>query len=116
MDKPTPCASSSTGELMPSTSSFIGNSTPSTPPHATRSNYAYGYSVDINAVLAIGVCVFFAYNASQLKIKNPSMKNKISNQSDIICFRSDDLYNKCVTVINRKINLLQIESLRKSIS
>ena len=44
------------------------------------------------------------------------MKNKISNQSDIICFRSDDLYNKCVTVINRKINLLQIESLRKSIS
>ena len=61
---------------MPSTSSSIGNSTPSTPPHATRSNDAYVYSVGIIAVLAIGVCVFFAYNASQAKNKKPVNEKK----------------------------------------
>ena len=50
-DRPTPSAPSSTG-----------NSTPSTPFHATRSNDTYIYGVGILAVLAIGVCVFFAYN------------------------------------------------------
>ena len=34
-----------------------------------RSNYTYVYSVGIFAVLAIGVCVFFAYNTFQPKIK-----------------------------------------------
>ena len=50
-DRPTPSAPSSTG-----------NSTPSTPFHATRSNDTYIYGVGILAVLAISVCVFFAYN------------------------------------------------------
>ena len=54
MDRPTPSTSSSTC-----------NSTPSTPSHAERSNDIYVYSVGILAVLAIGVCVFFAYKTSQ---------------------------------------------------
>ena len=35
----------------------------------TRSNDTYVYGVGIHAVLAIGVCVFFTYNASQAKNK-----------------------------------------------
>ena len=53
----------------PSTSSSTGNSTPSTPSHAERSNDTYVYGVGILAVLAIGVCVFFAYNTSQAENK-----------------------------------------------
>ena len=34
-----------------------------------RSNDTYVYGVDMLAVLAIGVCVFFAYNTFQPKIK-----------------------------------------------
>ena len=41
--------------------------TPSTPSHAKRSNDTYIYGVGILAVLAIGVCVFFGFNASPAK-------------------------------------------------
>ena len=61
--------SSPTDRPTPSTSSSIGNSTPSTPPHITRSNDTYVYGVGMLAVLAIGVCVFFAYNTFQPKNK-----------------------------------------------
>ena len=64
-DRSTPSTPSST----PSTSSFTGNSIPSTPPHTTRSNDTYVYGVGIVAVLANGVCVFFASNTFQPKIK-----------------------------------------------
>ena len=59
--------SSSTSDLTPSTSSSTGDPTPSTPSHTTRSNDTYVYGVGILAVLAIGVCVFFAYNTSENK-------------------------------------------------
>ena len=39
----------------------------------TRSNDTYVYGVDILAVVAIGVCVFFTYNACQAKNKKLSM-------------------------------------------
>ena len=68
-DKRTSSTLSPTGESTTSTSSFIGNPTPSTPLHTTRSNDTYVYGVDILDVLAIGVCVFFAYTASQAKNK-----------------------------------------------
>ena len=55
----------------PFTSSSIGNSTSFTPPHSTRPNDNYIYGVGILAVIATGVCAFFAYN---LKIKNSSIK------------------------------------------
>ena len=45
-----------------STSSSTGDPTPSTSSHTTRSNNAYVYDVGMLAVLAIGVCVFFAYS------------------------------------------------------
>ena len=53
----------------PFTSSSIGNSTSFTPPHSTRPNDNYIYGVDILAVVATGVCAFFAYNAFQPKNK-----------------------------------------------
>ena len=68
-DKPTSSTPSPTGDSTTSNSSSIGNSTPSTPLHTTRSNDTYVYGVDVLAVLAIGVCLFFAYNASQDKNK-----------------------------------------------
>ena len=46
----------------PSTSSSTCDPTPSTSSHTTRSNDAYVYGLGRLAVLAIGVCVFFAYN------------------------------------------------------
>ena len=41
--------------------------TATTPATTTRSNDTYVYGVGILAVLAIGVCVFFAYNTSENK-------------------------------------------------
>ena len=38
---------------------------------SVKSNDSYVYDVGILAVVAIGVCVFFAYNASQAKNKKP---------------------------------------------
>ena len=52
-----------------STSFSTDNSTPSTPSHPARSSDAYVYGVGILAVLAIVVCVFFAYNTSLAKNK-----------------------------------------------
>ena len=51
------------------TSSSIGNSTSSTPPHSTRPNDNYVYGFVLLAVVATGVCAFFAYNAFQPKNK-----------------------------------------------
>ena len=59
---PTPSISSSTCDPTTSTSSSTCDPRPSTSSHATRSNYTYVYGVGIFAVLAIGGCVFFAYN------------------------------------------------------
>ena len=59
---PTPSTSSSTWDPTPSTSSSTDDPTPSMPSHATKSNDTYVYGVGMLAVLAIGVCVFFAYN------------------------------------------------------
>ena len=89
----------STCDPAPPTSSSTCDPTPSMPSHTTRSNDTYVYGVDILAVLAIGVCVFFKYRA---KNKNKTMiawrlsrskKNNINHQNDIICFRSDDEKN-----------------------
>ena len=64
---PAPSASSSTGDPTRSTSSSTGDPTPSTPCHATRSNDTYVYGVSMLAVLASGVCVFFAYQTKNKK-------------------------------------------------
>ena len=66
----TSSTSSSTSDPTPSTSSSTGDPTPSTPSHTTRSNDTYVYGVGILAVLAIGVCVFFAYQAKNEKQDN----------------------------------------------
>ena len=70
---PTPSTSLSTGDPTPSTTSSTGDPTPSTPSHTIRSNDTYVYGVGILAVLAIGVCIFFACNTFQ-------PKNKIQDQ------------------------------------
>ena len=56
---PTDRSTLSTPSSKPPTSSSIGDPTPSTPSHGTRSNDTYVYGVGMFAVLAIGVCVFF---------------------------------------------------------
>ena len=61
---PTPSISSSTSNPTSSTSSSTCDPTSS---HATRSNDTYVNSVGILAILAIGVCVFFAHNSFQPK-------------------------------------------------
>ena len=53
----------------PPTPSSTGDPTPSTPSYTTRSNDTYVYSVGTVPFLVIGVCVFFAYNTFQPKIK-----------------------------------------------
>ena len=63
-----------------------------------RSSDTSVYGVGILAVLAIGVCVFLAYNTSQAKNKKQAnekkknKKNRINQQNDVICFRK--IYNK----------------------
>ena len=64
---PTPSTSSSTSDPTRSTSSSTRDLTPSTPSNTTRSNDTYVYGVGMLAVLAIGVCVFFAYQAKNKK-------------------------------------------------
>ena len=71
--------SSSTSDPTPSTSSSTGDPTPSTPSHTTRSNDTYVYGVGILAVLAIGVCVFFAYNTTS-QAKNKKQANEKKDQ------------------------------------
>ena len=53
-----------------------------------QSNDTYVCGLGMLAVLAIGVCVFFAYNNSQAK-KPPVKKNKIDHQNDVICFKKN---------------------------
>ena len=63
---PTPCLMGnsvpSTPSSTPFTPSSTGDPTPCSLSHAARSNDTYVYGVGILTVLAIGVCVFFAYN------------------------------------------------------
>ena len=66
----------------------VGNTT------TTRSNDTYIYGVGILAVLAIGVCIFFTYNASRAKNKKPSMKNKTNHQKDVLCSRKIVIINE----------------------
>ena len=67
---PTPSISSSTSDPTRSTSSSTRDPTPSTPSNTTRSNDTYVYGVGMLAVLAIGVCVFFVYQAKNKKQDN----------------------------------------------
>ena len=67
---PTPSTSSFTCDPIPSTSSSTCDPTPSTSSYTTRSNDTYVYSVGILAVLAIGICVFFTYQAKNKKQDN----------------------------------------------
>ena len=76
---PTPPTSSSTCDPTPSTSSSTCDPTLSTSSHATKSNDTYVYGAGILAVLAIGACVFFAYNTSQTK--NKKLVNEKQDQS-----------------------------------
>ena len=90
---PTHSTSSSMSDPTFSTSSSTGDPTPSTPCHTIRSNDTYVYGVGILAVLAIGVCVFFAYNTFWAKNKKQANeKKRINHQCDVICFRN--IYNK----------------------
>ena len=57
-----------------------------------RPNDAYVYRVGILAVLAIGACVFFAYNTFQPQPHKSSMKNRINHQNDFMTLKG--LYNK----------------------
>ena len=61
--------SSSMDNPMPSTPSSTDNSTPSTSFSTTRPSDTYIYGIGIFAVLAIGACVFFAYNTFQASNK-----------------------------------------------
>ena len=67
---PTPSISSSTSDPTRSTSSSTRDPTPSTSSNTTRSNDTYVYGVGMLAVLAIGVCVFFAYKTFPKKLVN----------------------------------------------
>ena len=62
--------SSSTEDPTPSISSSTGDPTPSTPFHTTTTNDTYVYGVGMFAVLAIDVCVFFAYQVKNKKQDN----------------------------------------------
>ena len=73
---PTSSTSSSTSDPTPSTSSSTGDPTPSTSSHTTRSNNTYVYDVGMLAVLAIGVCVFFAYS------NFPKNKKQVNEKQD----------------------------------
>ena len=55
----------STSSSTPPTPSSTGDPKPSIPSHTTRSIDTYVHGVGILAVLAIGVCVFSTYSASQ---------------------------------------------------
>ena len=77
---PTPSPIGNFTPSTPSTPSLTGDPNPSTPSDATRSNDTYVYGVGILTVLAIVVCVFFAYNASQTKNKKTVNENKINYQ------------------------------------
>ena len=79
--------SSPTDNPMPSASSSTCNTTPSTSFSTARSSDTYICGVDILAVLAIGICVFFTYDTSQAANKKQSMKNSTNHQNNVICFK-----------------------------
>ena len=60
----------STPSSTPLTSSSTADPTPSTPSHTTRPSDTYVYGVGMLAVLAIGVCVFFTFQAKKKRIVN----------------------------------------------
>ena len=60
-------ATNSSNETASATSNATNETTSVTNTATTRSNDTYVYGVGILAVLAIGVCVFFAYNTFQPK-------------------------------------------------
>ena len=76
----------------PTEQSSVHSTVQSTEQSSVRSNGAYLYGVGMLVVLAIGVCVFFAYNTFKAKNKNKPMKKRINHQNDVICFRK--IYNK----------------------
>ena len=57
-----------------------------TPTTTTRSNDTYVYGIGMLAVLAIGVCVFFAHNTSQAKNKKQANEKRINHQNEATCF------------------------------
>ena len=61
----------SSNETTSATNNASNETTDVTDAAITRSNYTYVYSVVILAVIVIGVCLFFAYNTSQAKNKEP---------------------------------------------
>ena len=74
------------------TSSGITATIPATSNATTRLNDTYVYGVGMLAVLAIGVCVFFAYNTFQSKNKKLINEKQDQPPNDVICFRK--IYNK----------------------
>ena len=60
----------STPSSTPPTPSSTGDPTPCTLSHTARSNDTYVYGVGILAVPAIGVCVFFNFQAKNKKLVN----------------------------------------------
>ena len=75
-----------------SAQSLVQSTVPPTVQSTARSNDTCVYGVGMLAVLAIGVCVFFAYNTFHPKNKKPLMKNKVNHQNDFMCLKN--LYNK----------------------
>ena len=76
--------------VQPSLQSTEQTSVQSTVQPSVQSNDTYVYGVGMLAVLAIGVCIFFAYNSFPKNKKQTNEKNKINHQNDVLCFRSDD--------------------------
>ena len=67
--------------------STVQSSVQSTEQFSVQSNDTYVNGVDILAVLAIGFVYFLHITPLGLKIKKPSMKNKVSHQNYLLCFR-----------------------------
>ena len=59
---------------------------------SVQSNDTCVYGVGMLAVLAIGVCVFFAYNTFQSKNKKLINEKQDQPPNGVICFRK--IYNK----------------------
>ena len=67
--------------------STVQSSVQSTEQFSVQSNDTYVNGVGILAVLAIGFVYFLHTMPLGLKIKKSSMKNKVSHQNDVLCFR-----------------------------
>ena len=80
--------------VQPTEQSSVQSSVQSTVQSSVQSNDTYVYGVDMLAVLAIGVYVFFAYSQTKNKKQDNDrptaqheQKNKINHQNDVTCFR-----------------------------